>query len=300
MMNTSDTKKQRGWLLPDEIKGEIKSGLYLISTPIGNLRDISLRALDTLSAVDIVACEDTRVSGKLLAHYGIKKTLLPYNDHSTDKQRGKILEALGHGKAVALISDAGTPLISDPGYKLVRDCRDLGLYVTCLPGANAPLSALQLSGQPSDKFCFLGFLPSRQAARRKLLTQWADVPGSLIAFETAPRLTGALEDIEATLGSREVTVAREITKMYEETRCGTASDLLHIYRTEGPPKGELVLVIAPPEEKNFNETQIQAFLIKALENMSTKQAATFVADKTGRPKKELYDMILKMNHEEKS
>lgn len=292
--NTQD--KKGGWTLPGAKRGGLKAGLYIVGTPIGNLRDISLRALDVLAGVDGVLCEDTRVSGKLLKHYGIANKLVVYNDHSDDKRRAEIFRRIQCGEALALISDAGMPLISDPGYKLVSEMRAAGLYVSSVPGASAPLMALQLSGIPSDRFSFIGFLPSKSGARQSLLKEWADVPGTLIAFETAPRLLKALEDIRVVMGaSRRVAVTRELTKMYEEVRCGDAGALVAHYTAEGLPKGEIVLVLNPPEDKVFSQGDVEALLRGALKNMSTKEAAAHVSTLTGQPKKVLYDLALKVS-----
>ncbi len=268
-------------------------GLYLVATPIGNLRDISLRALDVLAGADAVICEDTRVTGKLLQAHGIKKQMISYNDHNAGGRRGRLLEKLAEGGRLALVSDAGTPLVSDPGYKLVRDCLDLGLNVTSVPGASAALSALQLSGLPPDRFCFLGFLPPKQAARKQALKSWQTVPATLVLYETGPRLLAALEDIGDVLGARAVAVVRELTKMYEEARRGSVSELVHLYRQEGTPKGEIVLVIGPPEEDAGDD--VEARLREALETMSVRDAAAFVAESSGRPKKEVYDLALRLS-----
>lgn len=265
-----------------------------MATPIGNLSDITLRGLDVLAGADAVACEDTRVTGKLLSYYGLKKKLLVYNDHATEKQREEILAYVREGKTVALVSDAGTPLVSDPGYKLVQAALDEGLAVIPIPGANAPLPALQLSGLPSDQFCFIGFLPPKTAAREKFLGQWKDAPAPIIAYETAPRLQAALEGIYAALGDRDMAVVREITKLYEETRRGKVSELIAHYKVAGDPKGEIVLVIGAGE-KEFADPEV--LLRAALQTMGTKEAAAHVAEKTGRPKKELYDLALKISHE---
>lgn len=270
-------------------------GLHLVATPIGNLRDITLRALEVLAGVDLIVCEDTRVSKKLCDAYDIRAQLVPYNDHNADRQRGGIIARLAQGEKVALISDAGTPLVSDPGFKLVRDCLDLGINVTSLPGANAPLSALQLSGLPSDKFCFIGFLPPKETARRKVLEEWKNVPATIVAFETAPRLFESLRDIEKIMGAREAAVARELTKMFEEVRRGKISELIAHYEAEGAPKGEIVLVIAPPGQKIYDDEELNRMLRGALKDMSTKDAAAFVAESTGMPKKKLYEMALKID-----
>ena len=273
----------------------LRAGLYLVATPIGNLRDISLRALDVLRAVDLVLCEDTRVSGKLLARYEIDQTLKTYNDHSDAAWRDEILQRIEEGQKVALISDAGMPMISDPGYKLVRTAQEAGLYVSSVPGANAPLTALQLSGLPSDQFSFLGFLPSKAGARKDLLKLWGNVPSTLIAFETAPRLTKALGDVAEILGGREVAVTRELTKMYEEVRKGSAAELIEYYESEGLPKGEIVLVISPPAQKEFSDAEVAALLKDALKTMRTKEAAAHVAEQTGRSKAVLYDLALELS-----
>ncbi|MCB1651782.1 MAG: 16S rRNA (cytidine(1402)-2'-O)-methyltransferase [Alphaproteobacteria bacterium] len=287
-------EKDRGWLLPAYDGRKLRAGLYLVATPIGNLRDISLRALDTLAAADIVACEDTRVTGKLLAHYGLSKKLLSYNDHSDDKRRTALVEAVASGKVVALVSDAGCPLVSDPGYKLVRAVQKSGGLVTSLPGASSVLSALQLSGLPSDRFTFLGFLPSKAQARCGVFEEWVEADCTLIVFETAPRLLKSLADIRNVFGERNVAVVRELTKMYEEVRCEGISALIEYYEMHGAPKGEIVLVIAPPEARDFSPQALEALLKTALGTMGTKDAAAHVAAQTGQSRKALYDLALKM------
>lgn len=275
----------------------LEAGLYLVATPIGNLRDISLRALDVLGAADVLLCEDTRMTRKLLGALGVDAPkMLAYNDHSDDALRAKVMGMFEGGKVVALVSDAGMPLVSDPGYKLVRSCVEEGYYVTSLPGASAPLLALQLSGFPSDKFCFIGFLPPKSGARQKLLQDWKFVPGTLIAFETAPRLLNALEDIALVMGDgRGVAVARELTKFYEEIKRGTVRALIEMYRSDGLPKGEIVLVIGPPEAENLSEGDVEARLKSALALMKTKEAAAFVAQETGWSRKDVYEMALRLS-----
>lgn len=285
MMSSYDTEKQ--------IK-KPEAGLYLIATPIGNLRDITFRALDVLQTADIILCEDTRVTHKLLSAYGIKAKTKVYNDHSDTHRRDEVIADIKGGQVVALASDAGMPMISDPGYKLVKACHEAGVCVTTLPGANAPLSALQLSGFPSDCFSFIGFLPTKTKARRDVLARWARVQTTLIAFETAPRLLASLKDIGEVLGTRDVAVVREITKMFEEVRKGTPENLLGQYAEKGLPKGEIVLVIAPPEEEIFSEDDLEGQIRNALKTMKTKEAAVFVAQNTGANKKELYYMALKV------
>ncbi len=288
-MSEQTNEKEQNWLLPQRRKNAVVPGLYLVATPIGNLGDITLRALDVLAGCDRVICEDTRVSGKLLEHFGIKKPLLPYNDHNAAKQRGPVLQMLRDGQRVAFISDAGTPLVSDPGYKLVRECIEEGIVVTAIPGANAPLMALQLSGLPSDAFSFIGFLPPKSAARKKHLTEWKNAPGTLIAFETAPRLQDALMDIREALGDREVAVARELTKLHEEILRGRVSALIENFKDV---KGEIVLVIGRGETEAMGDDEIIAALKKALRSMSTKEAAAYVAEISGRPRKEIYSLAI--------
>lgn len=274
---------------------QLKPGLYIVATPIGNLRDITLRALDVLSSCDLVACEDTRVSGKLLKAYSLEKKMVSYNDHSDDFRRDHILNQISEGASVVLISDAGSPLISDPGYKLVRACADLGLNVTSIPGASASIMAMQLSALPSDQFAFAGFIPNKQKARQDFLSKWQDFQASWIAYETAPRLLNCLQDMMDVLGDRKLCVARELTKMYEEVRFDTISNHVRYYSENGAPKGELVLVIQGATRKVYSEEQLIEELRDALKSMKTKQAVAFVAEKTGESKRDLYQMALDMN-----
>lgn len=269
-------------------------GLYLIATPIGNLRDITLRALEVLAEVDVVACEDTRMTGKLLEMHGVKASkLIVYNDHNADASRKGILDMLAQGKRIALVSDAGTPLISDPGYKLVRDAQDLGMNVTSLPGANALLTALQLSGQPTDKFSFLGFLPAKEKARQDVLKEWRAVPGTLVAYETGPRLIDSLRDMELVLGGdRPAAVTRELTKMYEEVRRDTLDNLVRHYEEAGEPKGEIVVVIGPGAKAEITEDAIKERLSALLRDLSVRDAAAQVADEMGIPKKQAYEFAI--------
>lgn len=297
MMDNTNEKK-RAWLLPALTKTKLSPGLYLVATPIGNLGDITVRALDTLAAADVVLCEDTRVSGKLMSAYGLSKKLMTYNDHATQDLRDKVVRMIGEGQVVALISDAGTPLISDPGYKLVQACQGGHVPVTTLPGANAPLSALQLSGMPSDAFCFIGFLPAKSMARQAMLRQWAHIEGTLIAFESAQRLQKTLADIKDVLGARQVAVIREITKLYEQYRIDDVSALIDHYTQNGAPKGEIVLVIEPPQNEAVDEDGVRAALAKALLTMSTKEAANFVAEQTGWAKKAVYALALEVKNDQ--
>lgn len=272
-------------------------GLYIVATPIGNLSDITLRALDILKLVDLIICEDTRVSGGLLSHYGIKKPLLSYNDHNASERRPEIFAAIDSGKRVALISDAGTPLVSDPGYKLVREALDKNLYVTAIPGASSVLAALCLSGLPSDRFFFGGFLPAKSEALKKHIADLATVPSTLIFFESARRLEESLAALRDGLSDRQAAIVRELTKLYEETRRGKLSGLLEYIQQYGAPKGEVVIVIAPPQEKEITANQnIEEQLELLLKSHSVKEAASILAEQTGRPRKEIYALALKLQN----
>ena len=268
--------------------------LGLVATPIGNLGDISARALDWLRMADVIACEDSRVSGRLLQHFGIEKKLVVYHDHNADEMRPLLLERLAKGQRIALISDAGTPLISDPGYKLVRAAADSGARVTALPGPSAPVMALVLSGLPTDRFMFAGFLPVKSAARRQVAAELAAVPASLIFFETAPRLAESLADLAAVLGNRPAAVARELTKLYEEVRRGALLDLAAHYQEAGPPKGEIVLVIAPPAPETAVAFDLDAALREALTRLSVKDAAASVAATSGLQRRLVYARALEL------
>lgn len=273
------------------------AGLYIVATPIGNAGDITLRALEVLRGVDAIACEDTRVTGKLLRRYGIGTRLVPYHDHNAAKMRPQILGRVAGGAAIALVSDAGTPLVSDPGFKLVREAREQGLPVTHLPGANAALTALVLSGLPSDRFLFGGFLPPKSAARRTALEEFRTLQATLIFYESAQRLGDMLADIAATLGAREVAVARELTKMFEEVRRGGAAELSAFYEENGPPKGEVVVVIGPPaaDAAATDAADLDTLLAQALEGgLSVRDAAAHVATITGQPKKAVYARALEL------
>jgi len=273
------------------------AGLYIVATPIGNTGDISHRALAVLAGVDAVACEDTRVTGKLLHRYGLNRPLFPYHEHNAAKMRPQIIDRVASGQAIALVSDAGTPLISDPGYKLVREMREAGLPVTHLPGASAVLTALVLSGLPSDRFLFAGFLPNRPGPRRRELEALKPVPASLVFYESAQRLAEMLADAAAVLGGREAAVARELTKLYEEVRRGPLPDLAAHYAAAGPPKGEIVVVIAPPlaAEAATDAADLDRLLTDALATLSVRDAAAHVATITGQPKKAVYARALELS-----
>ena len=265
----------------------LSPGLYIVATPIGNLGDITLRAIETLRAVSAVACEDTRVTGKLLNHLGFKQKLIRFDDHASDATRDHVLDLAAQGP-IALTSDAGTPLISDPGFRLVVAARARGIAVTSLPGPSAAIVALTLAGLPSDRFLFAGFLPSKAKARKAALEELASVPATLVFYETAPRLGAALSAIGETLPGREIAVARELTKRFEECRTGTAGELAAHYAAH-PPKGEIVLVIAPPVAGVAPQVfDLDALLLAALATDKPSQAAGQVAKATGLDRKVLY------------
>ncbi|MBX6426274.1 MAG: 16S rRNA (cytidine(1402)-2'-O)-methyltransferase [Variibacter sp.] len=268
-------------------------GLYVVATPIGNLRDITLRALETLAAADVIACEDTRVTRKLTGHYGISAPLTPYHDHNAAVARPKILARLGEGAAVALVSDAGTPLISDPGFKLVRAALEAGHRVFAVPGASAALAALMVAGLPTNRFTFEGFLPPKKAARQARIAALASMTTTLVLFETGPRLAAALADLAAGLGPRPACICRELTKLHEEVRRGDLATLAAAC-AEGPaPRGELVIVIAPPAEPARTDAEdAGALLRRALARGSVKAAVAEVSAITGRPRGEIYRQAL--------
>ncbi len=271
-------------------------GLYLVSTPIGNLRDITLRALDVLQSCAAVVCEDTRVTGKLLSFYNVRARMLVYNDHSDDADRANIMQRLANGEALALVTDAGTPLVSDPGYKLVHACLAAGIPVIPVPGASAVLPALQLAGLPCDKFLFAGFLPSKSSARRTVLAELKDVPATLVFYESPNRAAESVADAHAVLGDRACATARELTKMHEESRHGTLAAWAAQPDLMGVMKGELVLMIAPPVHAAATEQDIDDLLQRALATLSVKDAAAHVAAATGAPKKQVYDRALKIKN----
>jgi 16S rRNA (cytidine1402-2'-O)-methyltransferase len=267
-------------------------GLYIVATPIGNLGDLSRRAVTVLGAVAAVACEDTRVTGKLMHHLGTKTKLIRYDDHASDATRDHIL-GLAALQPVALVSDAGTPLISDPGYQLVKAARERGIAVTSIPGPSAAIVALTLAGLPSDRFLFAGFLPSKAKARADTLAELAAIKATLVFYETAPRLTPALAAITEVLPGRDVAVARELTKLYEECRSGSPAELIAHYEAH-PPKGEIVLVIAPPGEVVTSAADADALLIAALKSHKASQAAAEVARATGLDRKMLYARAMEL------
>jgi 16S rRNA (cytidine1402-2'-O)-methyltransferase len=266
-------------------------GLYLVATPIGNLADITLRALATLDRADVVYCEDTRHSRTLLTHFAISRPTRAYHEHNAERERPRVLAELAAGKSVALISDAGTPLISDPGYKLVREAVAAGHRVMSLPGASATLAALGAAGLPTDAFLFAGFLPPRAGARRARLGELKAVPATLVFFEAPTRLADSLADIAAVLGAREAAVARELTKLHEEVRRGAAVELSQ-WAAEAAPRGEMVILVSPPVAEEVADETIAARLEVLLADMSLRDAAKAVAEELGVPKSRAYDLGL--------
>jgi 16S rRNA (cytidine1402-2'-O)-methyltransferase len=270
------------------------AGLYLVATPIGNLGDMTLRGLEVLAGADVIACEDSRVTGKLLERYGIITPLTPYHEHNAREARPKLLARLADGAAIALVSDAGTPLISDPGYKLVREACAAGYPVTALPGASAPLAALSLSGLPTDRFFFEGFLPAKQAARQKRIAALKAIPATLVLFESGQRVAAALADLAEGLGPRPAAVCRELTKLHEEVRRGDLASLAHDYAEGGETRGEFVIVVAPPEDDGGTASDVDALLRRALVRVSLKDAVGEVALATGQPRRTVYQRALEL------
>ena len=278
---------------------KIDRGLHVVATPIGNLKDISFRALSTLAAADAVIAEDTRVTKTLLAHYGISTPLVAYHEHNARVIRPHLIARLEAGASLALVSDAGTPLVSDPGFKLVQEALEKGVHVTSVPGPSAVLAALVVAGLPTDRFFFEGFLPHKSGPRRARLAELAHIPGTLVFFESPRRLAETLEDCLATLGPRPAAIARELTKVYETVRRGGLDELAAALATEEPPKGEIVLLVAPPEAGSaaIAEAELDAKIEEALNAFSLKDAASVVAASTGQPRRQVYARALQLSAE---
>ena len=267
-------------------------GLYLVATPIGNLGDITLRALETLAAADLIACEDTRVTARLLDRYGIRTPLTPYHDHNAQAARPKILARIRDGGAVALVSDAGTPLISDPGYRLVCAAQDAGAAVTAIPGASAVLTALGVAGLPTDRFLFAGFPPPKSAARRTFLEELAPIRATLVFFEGGSRLAASLADMAAVLGAaREAVVCRELTKLYETLYRGPLAELAADPRLDAP-KGEIVILVGPGHEAEASAGDIDTALADALSRLRPAEAAAEVAKALGLSRRDVYQRAM--------
>ena len=273
---------------------ELAPGLYVVSTPIGNLRDITLRALDILASADLVCAEDTRVATKLLSAFGVSARLRPYHDHNGAQARPALLNDLQTGARIALMSDAGTPLISDPGYKLVREAAQLGIAVYSIPGASAPLAALASSGLPTDCFTFAGFPPPRSSARRDFLRELGKTRGTLIFFEGPSRLVASLADMADVLGHRDAAVARELTKKFEETRRGTLAELAAHYAEAGPPRGEIVVLVGPGEAVVASADVLDAEIAAADETRKMKDVAAEIAEKLGLGRRVVYERMLEL------
>lgn len=270
----------------------LQPGLYIVATPIGNLGDVTARALEVLRAVSAVACEDTRVTGKLLHLLGIKQRLIRHDDHASDADRDGLL-ALAAREAVALVCDAGTPLISDPGYRLVRAARERGIAVTSLPGPSAAIVALSMSGLPTDRFLFAGFLPPKAMARAAALAELASLRATLVFYESAPRLAAMLADLGAAMPGREIAVARELTKLHEECRSGSADELIAHYAAH-PPRGEIVVLAGPPPQAGAEDFDLDAMLLAELAHAKPSQAAAAVAKATGADRKALYARAMEL------
>lgn len=276
------------------MNAKLPAGLYIVATPIGNLSDMTERAKQVLSAADVIAVEDSRVTGKLLNHLGLKRKMQPYHDHNGDSVRPGLLARMG-SDVVALVSDAGTPLISDPGYKLVREARAAGHLITTIPGPCAAIAALTLAGLPTDRFLFLGFLPNKAKARGDMIAEFGPVRATLILYESGPRLAVTLAALAEGLGDREAGVAREITKTFEECVTGTLSTLAARYQ-DAPPKGEIVIIVAPPsgEREEVAADDLDALLLAALERLPTSKAAGEVSKATGADRKALYARAMEL------
>ncbi len=275
----------------------MKSGIYVVATPIGNLGDISERAKEVLQTADIIACEDTRVTKKLFALLGLSahKEFIRLEDHNEAEQTEKLVELAKSGKIIAQVSDAGSPLISDPGYKLIHRCREEGIAVFAVPGACALICALQLSGLPTNSFMFAGFIPNKDKARRDMFSRLKNIDTTLVFYETANRIVKTLAAAAEEFGRREIAVAREITKIYEECRNGTAQELIE-YFTANEPKGEMVLMVAPPEQIE-PEVDMEQVLRTELQQNSLKSVVKAVVEKYGFNKNEVYELALRLKNE---
>jgi 16S rRNA (cytidine1402-2'-O)-methyltransferase len=269
-------------------------GLHLVATPIGNLRDVTLRALEALAGADLIACEDSRVTIKLLGHYGISTPLTSYHEHNAAAVRPKLLRRLADGAAIVLVSDAGTPLVSDPGYKLVRAAIEAGRTVTALPGPSSVLAAVTVAGLPTNRFLFDGYLPPKPVQRRRRIAELAGIPATLVLFETGPRLGRALADLAAGLGRREAAICRELTKLHEEIRRGDLETLAREAAQTAPPLGEIVVIVAPApsDADQASPDEIETLLRAALARGSVREAVAEVAALAHRPRRDIYRLAL--------
>jgi 16S rRNA (cytidine1402-2'-O)-methyltransferase len=296
-----NTPSRRSYLIgqTEVLARPLEGALYLVATPIGNLADITLRALETLTAADIVACEDTRVSRVLLERYGIRRRTTAYHEHNAAEAGPKLIAALEAGQSVALISDAGTPLVSDPGYRLVGEALERGIRVVPVPGPSAALAALTACGLPSDTFLFAGFLPTKAGQLRSRLENLKGVPATLIFFESPRRLAGTLAAMTGTLGGeRQAAIGRELTKTFEEMRTGTLADLAGHYAAADTPKGEIVVCVGPPLAAAEGPADIDRLLLSLAAEMPASKAAAEAARMTGRPKQALYRRLLELKSDD--
>lgn len=284
-----------------ERRTPLAPGLYIVSTPIGNLGDMTLRAIDTLRGVDGILAEDTRVTTVLLRHFGIRTPQVAYHEHNGARLRPKLLARLQAGAKLALVSDAGTPLISDPGFKLVAEARAAGVNVVAVPGASAVLAALAVAGLPTDRFCFCGFLPTKPGPRRAELAILAKVPATLVFYESPRRTSEALADMLAILGGRAAVVARELTKHFETVREGTLAELAAEFAGQDAPKGEIVIVVGPPdaEAAAVSATRLDEAIRAALATHSMKDAAEIVSAATGLPRRQVYARALELGKDQR-
>ena len=277
------------------LKPTLSSGLYLVATPIGNLMDLSIRAIEILRNVDIIACEDTRVTSKILTRHTIKTRMKAYHEHNANRMRPTLLSTIKNGGSIALVSDAGTPTISDPGYKLVKECVECGFDITAMPGANAAITGLVLSGLPTDRFLFAGFLNSKTSRRCQELAELSNVPTTLIFYESTKRLTATLKDMVKQLGDRPAAIARELTKRHEEVRRDTLLNLTAHYLNVGAPRGEIVIVVAPPIKKPpLSNKDLDDLVLKQLQTLSVRDTTAKLAIETGLPKRQIYTRALKL------
>lgn len=282
-------------------KSQLRTGLTLVATPIGNASDLSIRALDALREADLLVAEDTRMLRRLMDVHGIQvegRGMLAYHDHNSAEALPRILSALEDGQRVVCTTDAGTPLVADPGYRLVSAVINAELPVTAIPGACAAIMALTLSGLPSDRFLFMGFPPPKQKARRDAFDEVARVPATLVFYESPKRLAACLADMEAQFGARPAAVARELTKLFEEVRRGTLTELAAHYAEAGAPKGEIVVIVGAPEQKAATPEMLEAALREALESLSVKDAAREVSETLGLKRRDVYERALEIRDED--
>ena len=273
-----------------------QSGLYIVATPIGNLGDLSRRAEETLAAADIILVEDTRVTGKLLNHIGKKSKMMVYNDHKSAADRASILDAI-RCKIVALVSDAGTPLISDPGYKLVRDAQEADLYVTTIPGPSAAIAALTLSGLPSDRFLFAGFIPPSRNGAHKAFSEFADIQVTSIWFESPRRLAASLSLMAEIFGPRLAVVARELTKLHEDLQRAPLDELASLYARQDPPRGEVVILVGGASQTMamFDDAMLKNMLTEEMQNSSLRDAVKTVTEMSGQPRRKIYQLAIELD-----